>query len=350
VSRLTVRFRLTLFLSLISLIICVPLLKVGASNLGSRTVQMSTSVSDATDVTYTIGFTNNIPLTIGSIKVLFCSNSPLLSDPCTPPEGFSTSNTTISALGNQGITDFYINPAASNYVILSRPSAQLLAPTTVSIILKGFHNPSGTGSFYARIFAYSSTNASGTYLDAGGLALSTTESITLASTVPPFLYFCAADSFTGYDCSTGTSNDNNLGTFSSTQTSFATAQFIIGTNAAYGLNVSIEGTTLTSGNNAINAISTPSLSRIGLPQFGFNLRANTAPSVGQDPVGPGVAIISEDYNNVNSFKFNSGDIIVHSLGVVDAEKFTSSFIVNIGQNTLPGFYTTTLTYICIGNF
>jgi len=343
-------FRLTLFLSLVFLIISLPLLKVNASNLGSRTIQMSSSMSDATDVTYTIGFTNSVPMTIGSIKILFCSNSPLLSDPCDPPVGFSASNTMISAIGNQGITDFYITPAASNYVILSRPSSQLLTPTAVNVILNGFHNPSGTGSFYARIFAYTTTDASGTYLDAGGLALSTSESITLASTVPPFLYFCAADSFTGYDCSSGTAYDNSLGVLSSSHTNFATSQFIIGTNAAYGLDVIVSGTTLTSGNNVIDALITPDLSRIGVSQFGFNLRANTAPSVGQDPVGPGTAIISSDYSVANSYKFNSGDIIVRTPGVVDAEKFTSSYIVNIGQNTLPGFYTTTITYICMGNF
>ena len=349
-SRSTVKFRLIFFLFLIITFVGVPLTKVNASNLGLRSIQMSTSVSDATNVTYIIGFTNNVPMNIGSVKLLFCSNSPILLDPCDPPNGFSGRNTTVSALGNQGITDFYLNPAVDNYVILSRPSAQVLSPSNVRVILNGFHNPSGTGTFYARIYVYSSTDASGDYLDAGGFALSTAESITLSTTVPPFLYFCAADSFSGYDCSTGSSFANQLGTFSRTQTSFATSQFIIGTNAAYGLNVSVEGTTLTAGNDTIRALLVASLSKAGVSQFGFNLRANTSPGVGQDPVGPGVAIISSEYNTANYFKFSTGDTIVHSLGVVDAEKFTSSYIVNIGQDTLPGFYTTTITYICIGNF
>jgi len=327
-----------------------PFSRTNASELGNRSLEMSNAQSDASGVTYKLSFTSNTAYNVGSLKLLFCSNSPVVYDSCTPPEGFNSNSITISALGNAGITDFYLNPAPANSVLLSRPSTQVLNPTQVSIALNGFHNPSETGTFYARVYLYSSTDTSGAYLDAGGFALSTTADVTLSSTVPPFLYFCAGLSFNGYDCSTGSGFSNDFGTLSTNKTSTATSQFIIGTNAAYGINVAAEGTTLTSGNNVITGLTTPSASQAGIPQFGFNLRANTNPSVGQDPVGPGVATISSNYNTVNLFKFINGDSIVHTSGVIDAEKFTSSFIVNIGPNTPPGFYTTTVTYICLGNF
>jgi len=342
--------RPVLLILLIISFMFMPFSRTNASALGNRSLEISNAQSDASGVTYKLSFTSNAAYNIGSVKILFCSNSPVVYDSCIPPLGFNSNSITISALGNAGITDFYLNPAPANSVLLSRPSTQILTPTQVSLTLNGFHNPSETGTFYARVYLYSSTDTSGAYLDAGGFALSTTADVTLSSTVPPFLYFCAGLSFNGYDCSTGSGFSNDFGTLSTNKTSTATSQFIIGTNAAYGINVAAEGTTLTSGNNVITGLTTPSASQAGIPQFGFNLRANTNPSVGQDPVGPGVANISSNYNTVNLFKFINGDSIVHTTGVVDAEKFTSSYIVNIGPNTSPGFYTTTITYICLGNF
>jgi hypothetical protein len=344
------KIRPALFLLAVAVVIFFPSSQAGASALGDRSLRISDAQSDAIGVTYTLGFTSNSSLNVGSAKILFCKNSPIVYDSCTPPSGFSSSSITVSSLGNQGITDFYLNPAPSNTVILSRPSTQILNPGQVSVILNGFHNPSEIGTFYARVYLYSTIDASGPYIDAGGFALSINENVTINTTVPPFLYFCAALSFSGYDCSTGTNFTSDFGIFNTGKTSTATSQFIIGTNAAYGIVVTTEGTTLTSGNNIIAGLTMPSLSQIGVSQFGFNLRANSNPSFGQDPVGAGSALINSDYNIVNKFKFQNGDNIVHSAGVVDAEKFTSSYITNIASNTAPGIYSTTITYICLGTF
>ena len=338
------------FLLAAAIVIFFPSIRVGASALGDRSLRISDAQSDAVGVTYTVGFTSNSSLNVGSAKILFCTNSPIVYDSCTPPSGFNSGSITVDPLGNQGITDFYLRPAPSNTVILSRPTSQILNSGQVGIILNGFHNPSEIGTFYARVYLYSTIDASGSYIDAGGFALAINENVTINTTVPPFLYFCAALSFSGYDCSTGTNFTSDFGTFNTGNTSKATSQFIIGTNAAYGIVVTTEGTTLTSGNNIITGLIIPSMSQIGTPQFGFNLRANSNPSFGQDPVGTGAAIINSDYNIANKFKFQNGDNIVHSVGVVDAEKFTSSYIANIASNTAPGFYSTTITYICLGTF
>ena len=323
----------------------------GASNLNTRSVQLSTSQISANNVDYTVSFSTLTNLTIGSMVVKFCDNSPLVYDNCTVPPGFSASSITVPGSGQSGITDFSLSPSSNiNTVILARPNAQNFNAGSVRVKFSGIVNPSTNGSFYARIYLYSSVNATGLYLDAGGLALSTSNDLSFSATVPPFLYFCVALTFLGYDCSSGSGFNQDFGSLSTESTKSATSQFIVGTNAAHGFMISANGTTLTSGNNLIAPINTLNYSQTGISQFGFNLRANSSPNIGQDPVGPGAATISADYNTPNQFKYGDGDVVVSSTGVVDYEKFTTSYIVNIGKNTLPGIYSTTITYICLGSF
>ena len=324
---------------------------VGASNLNTRSIQMSTSQILANNVDYTVSFSTISNFTIGSVVIKFCDNSPIVYESCTFPQGFSASSATAPLVGQSGISDFFVSPASNvNTVVLSRPSAQSFGAGNVSVKLTNLTNPSTNGSFYARIYLYSSVNASGSYLDAGGLALSTSSDLSFSASVPPFLYFCVALTFSGYDCSSGSGFNKDFGTFSSGTTKSATSQFIVGTNAAHGFTISANGTTLTSGNNVINPISAVTNSQNGISQFGLDLRANSSPSIGQDPVGPGTATISLDYNTPNKYKYSDGDIVVSSANAVDYEKFTVSYIVNIGQNTLPGVYSTTITYLCLGSF
>jgi hypothetical protein len=317
--------------------------------------QMADSTASAV-TTHDLGFTldsNSIPL--GSIEFQFCSNDPLVNTPCTPPAGFSVSAAILSS--ESGNTGFSISPLTSdNDLILSSGSvinSPNLSPNLY--VLSGVVNPSDIGTFYIRIYTYSSLDASGTATENGGVALSTALGVGINSYVPPFLQFCAGVVIFNNDCSTIDSYIVNMGDFTTNQTSVATSQFLASTNASGGYSVSFSGNTLTSGNNIIAPLSAPSPSIFGQDQFGFNLIANDIPSVGSDPVGQidplvPTPVISSEYDTINRYNFNDNVSLVSvdkpSLPVT----YTASYITNIAQNRPIGVYATTLTFICLANF
>jgi len=124
----------------------------------------------------------------------------------------------------------------------------------------------------------------------------------------------------------------------------------VGTNALNGYSIDVLGTTMTSGNNIIPPLITPTQSAAGNQQFGINLRANTTPPVGADVQGPGTAQPTANYNLANKFSFKSGDAIVAAGHSSDWQRFTASYIVNVNAAQPPGVYSTTLTYICSAAF
>ena len=112
----------------------------------------------------------------------------------------------------------------------------------------------------------------------------------------------------------------------------------------------VYGTTLTSGNNIINANSTLAPSKPGSQQFGINLRANSNPSVGADPIGPGLGQPIGSYNIPNYFLFNSQDVIAESSNPDNFRLYTVSYLVNVDSSQPPGIYVSTLTYVGSGTF
>jgi hypothetical protein len=124
----------------------------------------------------------------------------------------------------------------------------------------------------------------------------------------------------------------------------------VATNAGDGYSVTVTGTTLTSGNNTIVSLTTNDVSRPGTAQFGFNLRANAAPSVGSNPSGPGVGAPSSNYNQPDSYRFADGDIIIANSVPDDVRLYTASYIANVPPTQAAGVYVSTLTYVCLAEF
>jgi hypothetical protein len=329
----------------------------GADNteVQSRFDQMAdSSVSAVT--THNLGFTldsNSSPL--GSIEFQFCSNNPLEGTPCTPPTGFSISGATLTS--QSGNTGFTISPLTSaNDLILT--SGSIIETPSLSpnlYILTGVVNPSDIGTFYIRIYTYSTLDATGTPSETGGVALSTASGLAVVSYVPPFLEFCAGAVIYNNDCSTIVNYIVNMGDISDQQTSIATSQFLGATNATGGYSVSVTGTTLTSGNNTISALSTPTPSIVGQDQFGMNLRVNDVPSFGSDPFGQidplsPTPVIAANYDTPNLYTFNNGDSLVSIPRPSLPVTYTVGYITNVAAGQPVGVYTTTLTYICLANF
>ena len=318
-----------------------------AATLDNRRLQISNALPGATNVNYDVSFAVATPGTLGSIEIQFCSNSPLLSEPCTPPTGFDASSALLTA--QSGATGFVISPLSNaNNIILTRtPSA--VGAVNANYTFTQINNPSTAGAYYAKILTYPTDDATGSYTDGGGLAFSIQDGFPVSAEVPPYLIFCSGVTVTGFDCNTAQGNAINLGQLNAVSASTAQSQMVIATNAESGYVVTVSGTTMTSGNNILPAMQVAT-SQPGVSQFGLNLRANTNPPIGQDPQGPGTGGARPDYSQVNRFTFNSGQQVAFGNGVQDYRKYTASYVVNTSASQPPGIYATTLTYICLATF
>jgi hypothetical protein len=322
-------------------------LPVAASGLNNRSWQLLNDAPGAT-TDYATTFTFSNSSTIGSLNILLCSNSPLQDDVCALPLGLDVTNAQLTA--QSGITDFSLFVAATNDIVLSRTPAGITAPLTVSLTLHNIINPSAAGSYYVRLSAYSSNNATGSPVDFGGLAFAIANNLQISSVVPPYLTFCTGLTINAFDCSSAAGDYINFGELSTAHSSHAASQMVVATNAPNGYVIQVYGTTMTSGNNTIGAITNLATSRVGTSQFGINLRANTNPAVGTDPTGPGTGEPSAAYNSPNHYQFVSNDTVANSLTADDFRKYTASYIVNISNAQPPGVYASTLTYVSAGSF
>jgi len=174
--------------------------------------------------------------------------------------------------------------------------------------------------------------------------------VQISTTVPPYLLFCGGVVIGGFDCAAASGSYINFGNLASSSTASATSQLLSATNAASGFAITVFGSTMTSGNNIINALNTRDVSRTGVPQFGMNLVANLTPAVGNDPQGAGTAAPTANYGLADFFKFTSGDTIATTASVDDFRKLTASYVINIPVGQPIGVYSTTLTYVCLANF
>jgi len=313
-----------------------------------RSLKMSNNYAGTAGVSYEAKFlypTNGT--TIGSVEILFCDNTPIVDIPCTVPPGMDASAATLTS--QSGVTGFTIGPGATNQIVLTRPPALIGSNITGQYSFANITNPDNPGPMFARIYTYASSDATGIPTDAGGLALYYVNNVAINAEVPPYLLFCVGENITGLDCQTATEPFSDLGDLTPQITSAAQHQIIVATNASNGYSMWVQGTTMTSGPNVINAMA-GGPSQKGTSQFGINLRANSNPTVGQDATGPGFAAVAAGYNQANQFRFNTGDTIATASQPDDYRKYTVSYIVNIPSSQASGVYSTTLTYVCLANF
>jgi hypothetical protein len=321
--------------------------QAGAGDLLSRRVLVGTSRPSAV-TTHTVGFTLSTAGIIGSIDLEYCTNSPFIGLSCTAPAGLDVSAVSLSA--QTGVTGFVVDPLTSiNRIVLSRsPSAT--PAVAANYIFANVTNPSSTLlTTFVRISTYASNDATGPRTDVGSVAFSTSGSFTTQGYVPPYLIFCVGVTVV-VDCSSTTGNYINLGILRSTQATTGTSQMSAYTNDGTGYVLTLLGQTMTSGTNIIPALSVPTLSAPGNSQFGINLRDNTSPDAGVDPVGSGTGAPTVNYNFVDSFMFDNGDIVASSPFSTEANLLTVTYLVNVSGAQPPGVYAATMTYIATVQF
>ncbi len=344
-SRRTLFVRLPALAAVLVVLSALPA-GVQAAKMQQRTLELSNSQPDATNVSYNFSFTLASPDSVGSIRFQLCTD-PFLDTVCNAPAGLDMTSATLS--GQTGETGFSIsNLSTANVEILTR-SPGAVTPGLVSYTLAGVKNPSAIGTLYARLQTYGSTDATGTNIDYGALALSIANAINLSTEVPPFLEFCTGTTISGFDCSQASGDYLNFGELSANATRTATSQLMAATNASGGYAIRMAGGTLTSDNNIVNPMS-GGLSQVGVSQFGVNLRQNLNPVVGAEPVGLGMATPASGYNTPNNFRFSSGEVVASTATADNYTKLTASYIVNVAKDQPAGVYVSTITYICLANF
>lgn len=314
--------------------------------LASRTLRIAdVSAGAVTSHQFTFSYVSSDA--IGSISFEYCT-SPLPEISCVAPTGLDTSAALLSE--QSGEVGYTVVSATANKIVLGRVPALVPTNNPSSYTFDTIQNPTGPpGAFYVRIGTYATSDGSGPETDFGAVVNATTTGIALSTEVPPILKFCVGITLDN-DCTTADESVVDVGDLTTARVAKGSSQMVAATNAEFGLAIGVYGTTMTSGNNVIPALTSPTVSAPGNAQFGLNLRANTNPDVGEEPSGIGVAAPTTNYNIPNRYMFESGSVIATSSVATDTRKFTASYIVNISPNQPPGVYTATLTYICTATF
>ncbi len=335
----------------LSLVLILPsLLLINIPSASAKTTLQQRSLFIATSrggalTTHTFSFTFPIDVNVGSINFQYCDD-PIDVIACINPPGSDVTDATLTS--QSGETGFTISSTGTNQISLSR-TPSVTSPQVNTYVFDNVTNPSNVGPFFVRISAFASSDGSGSAVSFSSVAGAITIGVNISSEVPDILYFCTAVTLPTTDCTDAIGYFIDLGTLSPGTTRFGTSQFLVGTNAANGYNVTANGPTMTSGTDIINQLPGPTASIHGSPQFGMNLRANLSPLLGADPT-PGTGSPSPNYNIPNRYTYNDGDIVASDPGRSLIELYTVSYIVNIKASQPAGVYNTTITYVCTAGF
>ncbi len=377
-----------------SALLAVPAFAVptAAAQLTSRSIQISNSSRNTTPVIYKTSFTLPANDTIGGIVIDFCSNSPIVGDSCTAPAANFNVNRAATTVNNQsGITGFtvYTADATDNRIILTTTTPAAVSGA-VSLELgngtgsNGLTNPGVDGTFYGRMYTYTTsaaaqahnTAAPAGYTDAGSTALSIAEKITVTAKVPETLNFCV---YNGANCAAGGTSvalgDSNgvlstAGPFVDKTTKFdimsnSTGNYLNGDTANITY-VYFKAALPTSGSNTLPSIGTAAtLPVTGTSQFGlcthvltgttstgtfppyFTNCHTTSQTAGTNSTGgTGTARFGFDTTAAAS---TYGDELMLLVSAGSAT-FTVAFVGNISTTQPAGVYSTNLNFIAVAGY
>ena len=319
-----------------------------------RDLTMGSSVISAT-TDYDFDFTTATTANIGSIKFDFCT-TPLPTDACSAPGGLNVDDDSAPVIsinqqldnGSTFATPFSIHTANTdaNTIVVTRTATSLASGRAIQFDFDNAVNPSATNTaFYVRISTYTSTDGTGTSTDEGSVAGSTANQITVNAKVEEYLKLCI---FEGTTCTCPTGDLTvDLGTLSTTVARTGTSMMETATNALNGLDVSYDGTTLTSGSNTITAMGETenNTSTVGSEEFGFSAASPTGPA----PIGTAGAF----YDEASEYGFNASagtHIFASSTGAINNTTYTLTWLANVAGTTEPGLYTTTVTFTALAKF
>lgn len=383
----------------------VPLLSVQTASayqvLGEREIRMQSAVVDQTELDYRVDFELSDATDVGGIVVTFCVGTPIIGDSdCVVPTGFNIASDAFSDDGGAvdvsgftaAVSDVSTGGSGNNTFTLTNATPVSGAATdSVTFVIEDVTNPSEVNeSFYARIMVYETDAEATAYTtdddpeliqspaQAGGIALSTAEVITIESKVQERITFCVYATPDGDplaydegDCSNlidpiVLGDDNGL-LDSSLPSISKEAKFNITTNASAGANVRLRGDTLTTGSFSIDAIGDVAAAHDpNTEQFGLCVYSDAgAPETGGlTPLAPYASgacagtTQGQGAGNDNSALFAFHDDVNNStygssLAIKDAGDWSTGVLVFLGgvsNVTKPGIYDTRLDFVATGRY
>ena len=356
-----------------------------AGQIQSRYIQMSNSTPGGGAI-YKAGFTvTNAATNIGGIVIDFCSNTPIIGDACTAPNGMDVENEGYIFNedfigGGDGLEEDV--SSTGNKLVMTRDTAS--APTQAAISFEFGDsgdglviNPSDLGTFYARIYTYATSAAALAhnsaaptgYTDAGGVALSTANQINLTAKVQETLSFCV---YTNANCGLGgtavTLGDTNGVLRTSGSFVDKNTKYDLATNATSGAVVRFKAPLPTSGSNTLASIGNTGTAADALTsttQFGLCSYRSTGALLAIDAVygagscssttqtagggttgGEGTAQFAFDTAAAAS---TYGDTLA-TMAAGDTNTGTIAYVGNVATTQPAGIYTNTFTFIATGTY
>lgn len=140
-----------------------------------------------------------------------------------------------------------------------------------------------------------------------------------------------------------------FGTLNKGMVRYDTAMFRAATTSKNGYAIEVFGNSLSTVSHTIAPLNSVSGSSPGDEQFGFNLRQNSNPTIGNDPSG-GKGQAASGYSIPDAYKFTSGDIVAQASQQSQYTEYTASFIGNIDDVSHAGEYSTQLTFVITGKY
>jgi hypothetical protein len=358
-----------------------------AGQVSTRSVMLSNSTPSAAATKYTVSFKPATTGTIGGIIVDFCGDSPIIgSTTCTLPTAFTLGTAVTLTAGYTGMGTGWTasglqgGAAASNnqVAVLTTASAQsVTAGSAVTFELTGITNPSSTGTFYARIYTFTTSTTAANYtatgtarvaapvgvVDYGGAALSTTAAISVSATVQEQLTFCVSKAAPAAGCTSLTTPNVVLGsgtpTVLGTALSTDTVYNQVTTNAVSGVSIALKNTSSTTcaglsrdggatcpiaavgSGTAAAAIST------GDGVVGVRVAAGTGTSGATTPAG---IYNATTYSMRTQTYGNYGDPIAASTGATTDVNTLMTYGAAAAATTPAGVYTATHSLIATGTY
>jgi hypothetical protein len=261
-------------------------------------------------------------------------------------------------------------------VTVNKGTGSALGTSASSFELTGITNPSGTGSFWARIYTYSdatygssgtvysSPTALGSYVDYGGFALSTVSQISVTATVMETLTFCVNKTAPGAVCSGLTTpvaltlGHGSPLVLDSTQADTDTAHMQISTNAVAGAAIRMFT------HNTCSGLSRDNGTTCGIPGSGNTpdpfTTTNVAEyglNVGTGSGGTGTITPTAPYSTAANYAMQAavastyGDKIADTGGTATASvDSTLTFAAQANVTTPAGVYSANESLIATGTF
>ena len=171
-----------------------------AAQVTSRSIELSNATPSATAISYLTTFDTATTGNTGGVVVQFCTTA-IVGSACTAPAGLNATGFGVSGtIGTNAYTATTTADTAANTMAIqdTSPSSQT-APAAASLTFTGITNPSAVGTFYARIYTFATgaeaaaftAAVPGTYVDYGGVAMTTVQAYTITTTVQEYIDFTA---------------------------------------------------------------------------------------------------------------------------------------------------------------